>query len=276
VTDRSLAAASGRGRQPSFWRALGVHRRIIGALFLREIQTRWGRRNLGFAWLFAEPLIFALPIITMWHLIRPPTDHGVPMILFIWTGYLGILMFRHVSQHALNVVSNNSGLLYHSLITPLDIFLGICVLEALGNLAATAFSYLILYMLDAIPLPSDPTLVLIGFAYMTWWSLAAALVIGALSERFEIIPHLWAPIAYMYLPVSGFMYMAFWLPNTLRPIALTIIPPLHAYEMIRGGFMGNAVPVFYDTRYLTFLLAGLTMFGLLQMRMVREHLKIDA
>jgi hypothetical protein len=33
--------------------------------------------------------------------------------------------------------------------------------------------------------------------------------------------------------------------------------------MIRGEFLGKAVPVFYDMRYLTFVLTGLTLFGLL-------------
>jgi hypothetical protein len=35
--------------------AWGVQKRVWGAIFMREIQVRWGRRNLGFAWLFAEP-----------------------------------------------------------------------------------------------------------------------------------------------------------------------------------------------------------------------------
>jgi ABC-type polysaccharide/polyol phosphate export permease len=53
-----------------FWHALAVQQRVIGALFMREFMTRWGRRTLGFAWLFAEPLVFALPVITMWSMIR--------------------------------------------------------------------------------------------------------------------------------------------------------------------------------------------------------------
>jgi len=39
---------------------------------MREIQIRWGRRNLGFAWLFAEPLVFAFPVLLMWSMMRSP------------------------------------------------------------------------------------------------------------------------------------------------------------------------------------------------------------
>src|ERR1700680_4344343 len=96
-----------------FGQALGVQKRVIGALFMREFMTRWGRKNLGFAWLFAEPLVFALPVIAMWSMIRAPEDRGVPMIAFIWTGYLPLLLFRHVTGHAMYTVRSSGSMLYH-------------------------------------------------------------------------------------------------------------------------------------------------------------------
>src|ERR1044071_5447486 len=104
----------------AFWRSFAVQRRVIGALFMREFVTRWGRRNLGFAWLFAEPLGFALPVIAMWSQIRSPFEHGVPMIAFVWSGYLPLLVFRHVAGHALYVIRHNGSMLYHRQVTPLD------------------------------------------------------------------------------------------------------------------------------------------------------------
>jgi capsular polysaccharide transport system permease protein len=67
----------------SFARAFAVQRRVIRALLMREIQLRWGRRNLGFAWLFCEPLIFALPVLAMWSLTHHGADHTVPFIAFM-------------------------------------------------------------------------------------------------------------------------------------------------------------------------------------------------
>src|SRR3954468_1571244 len=58
----------------SFVKACAVQRRVIGALLMRELQLRWGRRNLGFAWLFCEPLIFALPVLAMWSLLHSGLD----------------------------------------------------------------------------------------------------------------------------------------------------------------------------------------------------------
>ena len=37
---------------PSLLHSLRVQRRVIGALFMREALTRYGRHNIGFLWLF--------------------------------------------------------------------------------------------------------------------------------------------------------------------------------------------------------------------------------
>src|ERR1041384_7611743 len=100
-------------RLVSLIRSWRVQKRVWGALFMREIQTRWGRRNLGFAWLFAEPLVFAFPVIFMWSKVRSPYEHGLPMIEFVWSGYLPLLVFRHVTGHALHVIRSNAAMLYH-------------------------------------------------------------------------------------------------------------------------------------------------------------------
>ena len=256
-------------------RAFAIQKRVVGALFMREFVTRWGRRNLGFAWLFAEPLVFALPVIAMWSMMRSPFEHGLPMIAFVWSGYLPLLLFRHVTGHALYTVKLNAGMLYHRQVTPLDLFIGRQGLELIGNIAACAVSFLLLYAMGLIAWPHDYALFLVGFFYMGWWAIAVALIVATLSERSEIVEHIWMPISYMYMAVCGFMFLAEWLPTPLRRVALAVDPPLHAYEMIRGGLFGNRIQTFYDMPYLTWILAIITLIGLWLMRDVRKHLVLE-
>jgi capsular polysaccharide transport system permease protein len=241
---------------------------------MREIQTRWGRRNLGFAWLFAEPLVFAFPVLVLWSELRSPFEHGIKLMPFVWTSYLPVLIFRHVTSRALYVVRSNSALLYHSAITPLDIWVSRCGLEAVGNLGAVFFSWFVLYMLGVVDVPENTPLVIVGYLYVTWWSLTVALIVAALSERSEMVEHIWTPVSYMYLPVSGFIFMVAWLPTPIRGIVLLIDPPVHCYEMIRGGMFGSIIPTYYDIPYLTYILATFTLIGLWLMRHVRAHVEI--
>src|SRR5712671_6767884 len=106
--------------------AWSVQKRVWGALLMREIQIRWGRRNLGFAWIIAEPLIFAFPVIIMWSYIRSPLERGLPMVALVWSGYLPLLMFRHTTGHAIYCVRHNAAMLYHRAVTPFDIIIGKC------------------------------------------------------------------------------------------------------------------------------------------------------
>lgn len=257
-----------------FFGALSAQRRILAALFLREMQTRWGRRNFGFAWLFGEPLIFAVPVLTLWYLIRPKFDNSLPMFPFLWSGYMPLLVFRHVTGHALHVVRDNSALLYHRGITPLDILIGRCGLEAVGNLAAAVFSFTIFHLVGILPWPDDLPLMFAGFLFTAWWALAVAMILSALSERSEMVEHIWFPISYVYLMISGFPFMAYWLPPGLRDFALTVDIPLLPYEIVRGGLYGNLVPTYQYPGYLAYVLAALTLIGLWLMHHTREHVEV--
>ena len=194
---------------------------------------------------------------------------------FLWSGYLPLLMFRHVTSHCLHVIRGGGSLLYHRAITPLDLVIARISLEMIGNLGATALSFLVFYILGVVEWPHDPSLFMLGFFYMAWWSIAIAMILAAWSERSDIIEHVWPPISYMYLPICGFFYLAAWLPVKLRDVALTVMPSLHAYEMIRGGLFGNRIQVFYDIPYVSFLLAVLTLVGLWLVHGVRRHIQFD-
>lgn len=255
-------------------KALGVQQRVLIALFMREMQTRWGRRNLGFAWLFGEPLIFAVPVLTLWYWIRPSMDNGLPMFPFLWSGYMPLLMFRHVTGHSLHVVRDNGAVLYHRNITPFDIFIGRCGLEAVGNLAATVFSFTVFYLAGILPWPYDLPLMFSGFLLMAWWALAVALIVAAMSERSEIVEHIWIPISYVYILLCGFPFMADWLPTGVRNFALTVDIPLLPYEIVRAGLYGNLVRTYQHPGYAVYVLAVLTVIGLWLIRGVREHIEI--
>jgi capsular polysaccharide transport system permease protein len=149
------------------------------------------------------------------------------------------------------------------------------VLRLIGNFSACAVSFLLFYMMGLIDWPRDYSLFLTGFFYMGWWSLAVALIVAAMSERYEIVEHIWQPVSYIYLMVCGFFFMAAWLPGPLRQVALAVDPPLHAYEMIRGGLFGDRIQVFYDIPYLTYMLAIITLVGLWLMRHVRRYLTLQ-
>jgi capsular polysaccharide transport system permease protein len=257
----------------TFRKKLAMQKRVIAALILREIQAQHGRDNLAFAWVFAEPLVFALPVLYMWTAMRGSIERGVPFLQLIWSGYMGILLFRHGAGHAIGFARSSAPLFYHRQVTIFDAFVARMTVEVLGNYAAVISSFLVIHLVSVhMPLPYDLGWVILGWFYMTWWTISVALIIGALYERNELVAKIWAPISYIYMPLSGGWFCAVWLPPALRNAALTVMPSIHAYEMVRRGLFGNKIPTFFNIGYVSVVLAVLTLVGLLLMRDTRKYL----
>ncbi len=252
------------------WQDLSLQLRVINALLIREIHTRFGRENLGFGWIVAEPLVFALPVLGMWSLIRVKSEHGVPMLALLWSGYLPLLLFRHMGARMLWFVRANAGLLYHRQVRVLDLFAARALLEVFSNLAAAIFSFALLFALGVLEWPRDPPMFYLGYFYMAWWSVSVGLILGGLSERSDLVEKIWSPISYMYMAVSGFFYLAVWLPPSIRGWAL-LQPSLQSYEFIRAGLFGSTIRTYGDPAYLSSVLAILTLIGLVLIRELRKY-----
>jgi capsular polysaccharide transport system permease protein len=249
--------------------------RVVGALLIREIHTRFGRENLGFGWIIAEPLIFALPVLGMWSALRSPFEHGLALIPFLWSGYLPLLLFRHLGGRMVMFVRVNAGLLYHHQVTVFDLFVARALLEILSNLAAVIFSFALFLALGVMDWPRDPPMFYLGYFYMIWWCIAIALIIGGLSERSDLVEKIWAPISYMYMAVSGFFFLAGWLPAPVRSWGLAVMPSIHAYEMIRAGVFGHTIRTYGDPVYMSLVCAGLTLIGLVLLRESRKYIVVE-
>lgn len=254
---------------------LKVQLRVIGALTIREIYSRFGRENIGFAWIIGEPLIFALPVLAVWSLIRSPFERGLPMVPFLWSGYLPLMLFRHLGGRILMFVRANGGLLYHRQVTIFDLFAGRALLEILSNYLAVAFSAGLFLIMGVLQWPHDWGMFYLGYFYMTWWCVAIALIIGGLSERTELVEKIWGPVSYLYMAVSGFFFLSDWLPPHLRAFALKAMPSIGIYDMIREGLFGSIIPAHYDLLYMTVLFSAMTVFGLLLIREARKYLEIE-
>src|SRR5436190_8581756 len=206
--------------RPTLWQLLRTQKRVIGALLMREVQMRYGRESLGAGWLVAEPLVFVFPVMLMWSFIRSRAEHEMPVMELCWTGYLPLVLFRHIGGLMLRTLSANSAILYHRLVSPLDVLFAKILMEIGQNILGLVFSFGLMYMLGVLRYPADLTMFLVGYFYMIWWCAAVGLFVAALSERSVWVEKIWFPISYMYIALGGCFYMAFWLPQSVRNVAL--------------------------------------------------------
>ena len=116
----------------SFARSLQIQLRVIGALLMREIITRYGRDNLGFLWLFVEPMLFTLGVTALWTAAGLSHGSSLPIVAFAVTGYSSVLLWRNMPSRCAMAIPPNLGLLYHRNVKVLDLFITRIVLEMAG------------------------------------------------------------------------------------------------------------------------------------------------
>lgn len=259
-----------RGVQDEF----STHRRVIWALLLRELSTRYGRQNIGFLWLIIEPLFFAGVVTLMWSAIKPEFEHGVPVVPFVVTGYMAILLSRHMIQHGMNCVKANIGLLYHRQITVMHLFIARLTLEFIGVSLAFLVIYLSMLFIGEMSPPKDLPRLFAGWSLLAWMGVGLALIFGALAELFEFMERIVGVITYIMVPLSGVFYMVAWIPAGFRRF-VQVLPFIHPVEMLRSGYFGEFVPTYYDTGYAVSWAAGLTFIGLVLVQFVRNRVEID-
>jgi capsular polysaccharide transport system permease protein len=90
-------------------------------------------------------------------------------------------------------------------------------------------------------------------------------VVGAASERGEMVERVWHIFTYLLFPLSGAAFLVDWLPMAAQEYLLWV-PMVHGTEMIRHGYFGDMVRTYEDPLYLILCNALLTLIGLAMLR----------
>src|SRR6478735_9076197 len=121
-----------KGYASNLRRCWAVQCRVVGALLMREILTRYGRHNIGFLWLFVDPMIFTLGVTGLWTAMRTVHGSDLPIVAFAVTGYSSVLLWRNMPARCINAITPNLSLMYHRNVKVLDVFASRLLLEAAG------------------------------------------------------------------------------------------------------------------------------------------------
>jgi len=251
--------------QTSLLQSFAIQRRVIRALLLREMITRFGRENLGVLWLVAEPMIFTLGIAALWSAIK--ADHGsnLPIVAFAITGYSSVLLWRNAVSRCIGGIPQNANLLYHRNVRVMDVFTTRILLEVAGATASFMILTLVFFAVEQIRPPVDPLTMIAGWAMLAWFGAALAILIGSAVTFSELIDRIWHPASYLLFPLSGAAFMVDWLPPAGREVVL-LLPMVHCLELIREGFFGDVVRTHHDMGYVATFNLVLTLVSLFMMR----------
>jgi ABC-type polysaccharide/polyol phosphate export permease len=252
-------------------RSAGIQGRVIHALLMREILTRYGRHNIGFLWLFVEPMLFTTGVTTLWTLTKAVHGSNLPIVAFALTGYSAVLLWRNMPARCIGAVEPNLSLMYHRNVRIIDIFAARLLLEGGGATISFVTLSLFFMYIGWLEPPVDALTVIAGWLLIAWFGASLAMLLGALSERTELVEKIWHPVSYLAFPLSGAAFTVSALPPAAQQYVL-YVPMVNGVEIVRQGFFGERVHAIYDAPYLIGCCIVLTLLALSQIAVANRQI----
>lgn len=260
-----------RSRLYEISRSASIQCRVIHALLMREILTRYGRHNIGFLWLFVEPMLFTTGVTILWTLTKGLHGSSLPIVAFALTGYSAVLLWRNMPSRCIGAIEPNLALMYHRNVRVIDIFLARLLLEGGGaTISFVTLSIFYIYIGWLEP-PQDVFTVLGGWLGIAWFGSALAIFLGALAEKTELVEKVWHPVSYLTFPLSGAGFLVDTLPLDMQKYIL-YIPMVNGVEIVREGYFGSKVHAHYDIPYLLSACLVLTVLALAQVAVANREI----
>lgn len=261
-------------RRTPFLTALAAQGRVMGALILRELHTRYGRENVGYLWMMLEPMLLA-SVIGLLHFETGHTVYGTDIkpLPFGVLGYTTFILFRGIVNRAEGAVEANAPLLYHRQVTVLDIVFARALLEFASVFSTFVIIMTLLCFVGLADPPARPLSLIAAWALMFLYCLGHSLLITAATYENRTLGRLIHPYTYFMTGLSGAFYQVSWLPTSVQWWA-GWLPTTSIFELARyGWFQSTNDDYVYYVYTLGFCMATIWA-GLVLIRRMREHIHL--
>jgi ABC-type polysaccharide/polyol phosphate export permease len=253
--------------------ALSVQVRVLYAVIVRDIGSKHGGEAVGSIWLLMEPLIITLVVIAIHQASGQTALQSVPIVVFLLTGYVPHLMFRHAAMSGITALNVNSGLLYHKQIHFLDLVFSRFFVEVVTVLIAFIVVYCGCYFIGYVTLPNSVAYIYLGWAYHIWFIMIMCFLFTGGCLYWPMLRRLFQPFALIMLFPYGAFFMLSWMSPEVR-YYLLFFPPANASEIMRYGYFGPSQLTFFDIPYTTEACLLLTLLTLIYMFRGRRRVEL--
>ena len=217
--------------------------RVLFALVVREMATKFGRSWGGYFWAVAEPVggIVLLTIAFSFAFRTPPL--GTSFALFYATGIIPFFLFSHVSGSVAQAINSNRGLLTYPVVRPLDAVLAKFATEFVTVIIIALLLYPGIILYYDLPVRPDLVAIFNGFLLMGLIGLGFGTLNCALIGFWPTWRHIWSVLTKPLFLMSCMFYTFESLPPQIQAV-LWYNPLVHAIGLVRSGFYAG-----YDASY---------------------------
>jgi capsular polysaccharide transport system permease protein len=227
-------------------KSLKIQINVINALFLREVQTRFGTKKLGYFWAIFDAMLMVLIFASLKSAIAPQSFIGLDFSVFLASGFLAYFLWKNIVNRFLTSFSANSALFVYKQVKPFDTLISRFFLEILISFIATMIFLFIGWFFNFNISIQNFNMVILAVIWLSIFAFSFGLFSAVISSFYETYEKLVSVIMSPLLFISALMYTVDSLPPSLREIIL-YNPLVHFIEMIHGNYF-----IVLDTKYVDY------------------------
>lgn len=244
--------------------------RVVLALMLREMATRYGRSPGGYLWAVVMPMgavAMITGVLAYGLRIRTPSL-GVNFPMFYATGLLTLMLYQNVSGVVATALTFSRPLLRYPGISFVDALVARFVLEALTKAVVMYVIFGGLILLFETRTILDLPAILAGFAMAAAVGMGMGCLNAYLFPAYPLWAKIWGILTFPMFLLSGVFYIYEDLPRVGQEV-LWFNPILHATGQMRAGFYPTYHPDYISAVYVFGFALVPGVLGLLLLR--RHH-----
>lgn len=257
-----MAASAG-----TLHRAAAVQGRVIFALMLREVRTRFGRSQIGYLWALLEPITYIATMTYIFDIFGRPPRVGDSWPVFFATGVLIYLTYRKIASSLANAFTANQSLLVYPIVKPIDTLVARALLELATKLVIVLIIFAGMMVIFSAPWPTRPEHMIIAILLVALLGFGIGTIGAVITRKMPSWPHIDGMLQRPLIFISGVMFVPDSLPNYAREW-LEWNPLLHGIEWMRYGYYDTYRADTIDIMYLAWWALGTTLIGLAAERLV--------
>lgn len=248
-----------------------MQRRVLVALLLRDIKTRFFGSEFGFLISIAWPLSHILILLLLNTAIGRAVPYGESAALWFATGIVPFFSFSYMARFTMIGVVHNRPLLGFPIVKITDILFARAIAEILSA-GVVILSLIAIFWSNGIEfIPIRPTTAFFAIGASMLLGLGVGFVNGVIAAAFPIWTTGYALLTIILWITSGVFFVAHALPQKLRDL-IWLLPTVHTIEWMRSAYYEGYGDTFLDRRYLIGCALANLCAGLLLERLIRGRL----
>lgn len=249
--------------------AIAIQSRVVSAVILRDVKTRFGGNPVNYLVALAWPLAHIAVLITIYTAAGRTAPYGTSSIQFFATGVLPVMLFNYPARFVMMAVATNLPLLGFPIVTLFDLIFARVILEMVTGVAVVVVCGFTLFALGVDMIPKDPPEAVLALLSVLLMSAGVGTINALITRRLVGWPIAFILVTVVIYITSGAMFLVDALPEKLRYV-LSFNPIVHGVSWFRSAYYDGYGELHLSKQYLVLFGLASLMIGLFAERLLRR------